>query len=506
VLFDELTRTTFRHSTTIASSSRLYFRSLRLASKRCPTFTRSVSSSTAIPYTFFSAHHIHRHDTTIRSPAGSIASLLGTTRKGKGKEDAPWDSVADVAVGGSGGGGVEPRTRTHATSSLYHLPGFPDLDLPPPPAPTSDRSLYKEIPPLTFKRRIGVYSQLAKHNLTVLVTLTSTTGLALSPLPLDLPLLLCLTTGVYLTSAAANTFNQILESPLDAQMPRTRGRPLCVRAVSNFHAAVFGIGCAIVGGSLLYWGCNPTTAALGLGNIILYAAIYTPMKRLSILNTWVGAVVGAIPPVMGWTATGGPIWPTSTDAIQWFAPPDWVMKLCGLEGSNAVETITNAPPSPLVPLVLFTLMFSWQFPHFNALSHLIRSSYALSSYRMLSVLSPRKNAMVSLRHSLLLIPLCSILAPLTGAVGWSFALTSAIPNVILARRAIAFARTINDKTARRLFWASLWHLPVVMGLMMVHKRDAVWGSWKWWRGILGLRDEEEEQQAVMLVMEDESNV
>ncbi len=292
-------------------------------------------------------------------------------------------------------------------------------------------------------------------------------------------------------------------------MPRTRGRPLVIRAVSNFHAAIFGIGCAVVGGSLLYWGCNPTTAALGIGNMILYAAIYTPMKRLSILNTWIGAVVGAIPPVMGWTATGGPIWPTATTPIQWFPPPNWVMNLFGMGGGSstqAMETITNAPPNPLVPLVLFLLMFSWQFPHFNALSHLIRSSYAVSSYRMLSVISPRKNAMVSLRHSLLLIPLCSIFAPLTGAVGWSFALTSLIPNAIFARRAVAFARTINDKTARKLFWASLWQLPVVMGLMMVHKRDAVWGSWNWWKGVFGFRDEEEEVEALMVIMEDESNV
>jgi len=332
--------------------------------------------------------------------------------------------------------------------------------------------------------------------LTVLVTLSSTAGLALSPLPLSIPLLLALTSGTYLTSAAANTFNQILESPLDAQMPRTRGRPLAARAISNVHAAVFGVGCAIVGGSILYWGCNPTTAALGLGNLVLYAAIYTPMKRISILNTWIGAVVGAIPPVMGWTATGGAIWPTTSQPIQWFAPPEWLSSFIGLDTSTAVDAATLAagtatPPNPLVPLTLFLLLFSWQFPHFNSLSHLIRSSYAVSSYRMLSVLSPKRNAMVSLRHSLLLLPVVSILAPLSGAVGWSFALTSLVPNGVMAARALKFARNINDKTARRLFWASLWHLPVVLGLMMLHKRDAVWGDLNWWKSLVGWKDEDE---------------
>ncbi|KAL7419863.1 ATP-binding cassette permease mdl1 [Cryptotrichosporon argae] len=363
------------------------------------------------------------------------------------------------------------RTVAHAQSAPATFPLVPlDLPAPPPPSFTS----YKPVPPLTPRRLVSIYSALSKRNLSILMTLTATTGLALSPLPLSLSLLLSLTAGSFLTSAAANTFNQILEFPLDAQTPRTRVRPLVARRVSPFHAAVFGAVCAVVGGAVLWFGCNPTTAALGIGNLLLYAAVYTPMKRFSVWNTWVGAVVGAITPLMGWTATGGALWPTAAQPLVLHWP-----------GADLDSALTGAP-NPLTPLTLFALLFSWQFPHFNALSHMIRPYYALSGYPMLSVLAPRLNALVSLRHALLLVPICSALAPLSGSVDWSFAATSALPNAVFARAAWQFWRNTNEATAKRVFFISLWYLPAVLGLMLVHKN--VRG---WLRG-----REEEEGQAV----------
>ena len=256
----------------------------------------------------------------------------------------------------------------------------------------------------------------------------------------------------------ANTFNQILEAPLDAQTPRTRARPLVTRRISPFHAAVFGTVCTVVGGIILYLGCNATTAVLGIGNLILYAAIYTPMKKFTVANTWVGAVVGAITPLMGWTATGGTLYPAFDQPVLLHWP-----------GLHLPEL-----PNPLTPLCLFLLLFSWQFPHFNALSHLIRGSYAVSGYPMLSVLSPRLNALVSLRHAVLLVPFTAILAPLSGSVDWSFAITSAAPNAVFVQSAWVFWRQITEANARRLFWVSLWYLPVVLGLMMIHKNVAAW--------------------------------
>lgn len=352
------------------------------------------------------------------------------------------------------------RVSTVYDAASVSPPTFPDLNLDIPISPTATLDTYRPNPPLTLKRLIGLYSQLSKRNLSILMTLTATTGLALSPLPTDIPLLLSLTIGTYLTSAAANTFNQILEAPLDAQTPRTRVRPLVMRRISPFHAAMFGVVCTILGGTILFFGTNPTTAALGIGNLILYAAIYSPMKRFTVANTWVGAVVGGITPLMGWTATGGSLWPTSTQPLELHSP--------------SLSLPDGTLPNPLTAYTLFLLLFSWQFPHFNALSHLIRSSYALSGYPMLSVLSPRLNALVSLRHAVLLVPFTAALAPMSGSVDWSFALTSAAPNAIFVHSAWSFYKTTTELAAKRLFFVSLWYLPAVLGLMMVHKSLAGW--------------------------------
>ena len=337
--------------------------------------------------------------------------------------------------------------------------GFPPLAIPAPSSSSVMLDTYKAVPPMTLRRRIGIYSQLSKRNLSILMVLTATTGLALSPLPLSVPLLISLSIGTFLTSAAANTFNQILEAPLDAQTPRTRVRPLVTRRVSSFHATMFGAVSMLLGGAILYLGCNPTTAALGIGNLVLYAAIYTPMKRFSVVNTWVGALVGAVTPLMGWTAAGGSLWPTGEQPLELHTP-----------GSTA----STDTPNPLTPFTLAALLFSWQFPHFNSLSHLIRQSYAVSGYPMLSVLSPRLNALVSLRHTILLIPITAVVGPLSGSVDWSFAATSAIPNGIFAQAAWIFYRQVNEASAKRLFFVSLWYLPVILGLMIAHNKGRAW--------------------------------
>jgi protoheme IX farnesyltransferase len=197
------------------------------------------------------------------------------------------------------------------------------------------------------------------------------------------------------------------------------------------------------------------------------------MKRFSVINTWVGAVVGGVTPLMGWTATGGSLWPTSEQPLVLNWPSSTSHEQAPIP-SSSIETIDHdsngftSSPNPLTPTTLFLLLFSWQFPHFNSLSHLIRANYAVSGYPMLSVLSPRLNALVSLRHSVLLIPITAIMAPLSGSVDWSFALTSTIPNIYFTREAVKFWKVQSDANARRLFFVSLWYLPVVLGLMMAH--------------------------------------
>ena len=107
--------------------------------------------------------------------------------------------------------------------------------------------------------------------------------------------------GTGLTSASATTINQFLEIPFDSQMKRTQNRPLVLGRISSLHSCGFAAVTGVAGLTLLSY-ANPLTAALGATNLLLYSFIYTPMKRAHIANTWVGAIVGAIPPVMGYTA------------------------------------------------------------------------------------------------------------------------------------------------------------------------------------------------------------
>lgn len=337
---------------------------------------------------------------------------------------------------------------------------------PPPMALTP----YRPVQVLTLKRLLGVYVQLSKSRLTVLVVLTAMSSVALSPLPTSVPVLLATALGTALCSASANTLNQIQEVPFDAQMARTRNRPLVRHAISPLHAAGFALVTG-VSGPMILWTCtNATTALLGAGTIMLYAGVYTYLKRRSVVNTWVGAVVGALPPLMGWTACQGHLLPSDSYPVHFFLPSF----LLPSEIASLPAELAN---NPLAPLALFIVLFSWQFPHFNSLSHLVRSSYAQAGYHMLSVSNPALNTVVALRHALLLIPVCSILIPLSGLTTWMFAVTSFLPNTICARYAWAFWRRGGEKEARKLWYACLWQLPVIMGLMMVHKNGLEWVSW-----------------------------
>ena len=346
----------------------------------------------------------------------------------------------------------------------------PDLTLNPTTAsPPVSLAAYRHSPALTARALPRLYAQLSKSQLTFLVVLTSMAGVAISPLPTSVPTLLATAVGTALCSASANTLNQLQEVPFDAQMVRTRMRPLVRKAISPLHAAGFAVATGTLGPILLYTMANPTTAALGLANIALYAGAYTWMKRRTMWNTWTGAVVGAIPPLMGWTACGGKLLPSATYTPEYFLPSF-------LSGST-ISIDPSLIDNPLGPLALFMLLFSWQFPHFNALSHLYRGSYAQAGYKMLSVLSPAKNALVSLRHAIILIPTCSILFPLFGLTTWTFAATSLIPGSVLLRAAWRMWRTGSERDARSLFQHSLWHLPAILGLMMIHKNGVDWGEW-----------------------------
>ena len=382
----------------------------------------------------------------------------------------------------------------HASLAQPEFLPLSTVKYPPPSIPLT---AYKPIPLSTLSTRLKIYSELSKARLTILVVLTAMSGVALSPLPASIPVLLSTALGTTLCSASANTWNQISEVVYDAQMPRTRLRPLVRRAITPLHAACFGAATG-VGGVALLWTCvNPVTAALGLGNIVLYSGVYTYMKRRTIANTWVGAVVGAVPPVMGWTACGGSLLPTpGSPAFPLFLPSFLTPYLDSLQSTlPSLSLFTSYDPaimsaSLLPPLALAAIHFSWQFPHFNALAYSVRSAYARSGYAMLAALDATKNAKVAWRHSVGLLGMCSVLVPLSGLTGWGFVPWGVAVSTILVRASWRFWQALRrpeqsaaqggvsaDKAARVLWQNSLWYLPVLLVMIMAHKSGLEWGQW-----------------------------
>eukprot|EP00842_Homolaphlyctis_polyrhiza_P004763 jgi/Hompol1/5288/HPOL_002649-RA len=255
-------------------------------------------------------------------------------------------------------------------------------------------------------------------------------GYAMAPGATSVVTLLSTMVGTGLCVASANAINQWTEAPYDAQMARTRTRVLVRHALSPAHAFLAGALAGVGGVGILAAAVGPLAAALGGINILIYTCIYTPMKRTSIANTWAGAVVGAIPPMIGWAAcTGG------------LEPGAWI---------------------------LAGILYAWQFPHFNALSWNLRPDYSKAGYRMMSVTDPALNSRVSLRYALALFPL-SYAACYWDLTSWWFLIDSSLVNGYMAWCAYVFWRRSNDKSARTLFFSSLYlydysHCPRIVEL------------------------------------------
>ncbi|XP_011329271.1 protoheme IX farnesyltransferase, mitochondrial isoform X2 [Ooceraea biroi] len=230
------------------------------------------------------------------------------------------------------------------------------------------------------------YLKLSKIKLTSLVVATTMAGYALAPGALDIYTLAMCSVGTGLVSATANTINQFFEVPFDAQMSRTKNRVLVRGRLTPVHAVGFAAISGILGLSILYHEVNGITAALGAANVVLYTLIYTPMKRISIGNTWIGSIVGAIPPLMGWTGCTG-------DALTLGA---WILP---------------------------GILYAWQFPHFNALSWNLRPDYSRAGYRMMAVTNPDLCRRTTVRYTAVLMALC-YLAPVVDVTHTWFALAS----------------------------------------------------------------------------------
>ncbi|EME48961.1 hypothetical protein DOTSEDRAFT_40212 [Dothistroma septosporum NZE10] len=367
-----------------------------------------------------------------------------------------------------------------------------ELDAPLPPDASSTLSQDAAAAPAKSLRRIlSTYLALSKPRLAFLIVLTSTASYSIYPVPAllstsvtDAPslsalTLLFLTSGTFSCIASANALNMLLETEHDAKMSRTRNRPLVRGLLSRRAAILFAIATGIFGTGLLWNGVNPTTALLGAGNIVLYGFAYTFSKRIHPVNTWIGAIVGAIPPLMGWCAA----------ASQY---------------STTVASLSN--PSTIVAEakeLLFTeqaaggwliaaLLFAWQFPHFFALSYGVRHEYANAGYKMLTSSNIAMASRVSLRYSFVMFPICIGLSYYQ-VTDPAFIATSSIINGWMLKEAVRMWRFNAERgSARALFWASVWHLPIVLVLAMVQKKD-LWS--RAWSGVFGepaIEDEWEE--------------
>lgn len=236
--------------------------------------------------------------------------------------------------------------------------------------------------------------------------------------------------GTALLSASANAINQLLESPYDAQMKRTASRLLVVQRFTPLRAGTFALLSGCTGALTLWFGCSWCPALLGLLNLLLYVGVYTPLKRHHIFCTWAGAIVGAVPPLMGYA---------------------------------------SASALTLPAFVISAIVYCWQFPHFNGLSWNLRGEYTRAGYRVMCVVNERLCKTSSLRNTFALTPICSLAAPLTGLTSWAFAVDSLPLNLYFAYLALQFYRNADAKSARALFMYSLLYLPLIFVVMYLSR-------------------------------------
>jgi protoheme IX farnesyltransferase len=289
-------------------------------------------------------------------------------------------------------------------------------------------------PPLALSRVAPRdWLELTKPRITAMVVFTTLVGFVTSSQgPVDLDGLLAALLGTALVASGAAVLNQVLERDTDALMWRTRERPLPAGRVSLVEASLFGAALSALGLGLLLWRSGPLAAGVAAFTLASYLGIYTPLKRRTPFATLVGAVPGALPPVIGWAAARG-----SLEGGAWF---------------------------------LFAILFLWQVPHFLAIAWLYRDDYARAGFPMLPVLDREGSftARQAVVHSLalLLVSLGATASGLGGAwyLGGAFAL-----GVVLTLFAVRLVSARDLAAARGLFLASVIYLPVLCSLLLVSR-------------------------------------
>lgn len=267
--------------------------------------------------------------------------------------------------------------------------------------------------------------ELTKPRITFLVAVTAAMGFVVaSGSRIDWLPLAVTVVGTALVAAGASAFNHHGERFTDALMERTRNRPLPAGRMQPNTAIAVGVSGGALGIVLLGWLANPLAALLGLVALVSYVWVYTPLKRLSPVSTLVGAVPGALPPMMGWAAARGEL-----------DPGAWA---------------------------LFGILFFWQLPHFMAIAWLCREDYARAGLQMVPVIAPdaRSPGRQSVVYAVVLV-VVSGLPTWLGIAGVAYLATGLLLSLGLLVSAVQFARAANERAAKRLLLASVVYLPAL---------------------------------------------
>ncbi|MBI1722429.1 MAG: protoheme IX farnesyltransferase [Gemmatimonadetes bacterium] len=282
------------------------------------------------------------------------------------------------------------------------------------------------------RARLADFLALTKPRITLLVVLTTSVGfLAAAGSSADLVLLVHTLAGTALVAAAASALNQVAEREADAEMRRTARRPLPAGRLATGEAAVFGAALALSGALYLAAAVNPLASALAVLTAASYLLLYTPLKKVTSLATVVGAVPGAMPPMIGWAAARGTL---------------------GVEA-----------------WILFAIVFFWQMPHFLAIAAIYRHDYQRAGFRVLPVVDPAgaSTGRQSALYGLALIPI-SLLPSFVGLAGPGYffaALLLGIGFVLLSVRLALDPSSLGK--ARSLFRFSLIYLPLLWTALLV---------------------------------------
>ncbi len=247
--------------------------------------------------------------------------------------------------------------------------------------------------------------------------------------------------GIALVTAGSSVLNQALERRTDLRMPRTASRPMAQRRVGLLHGLALGFVLVCGGSVYLAWATNPITGMLTLLTAVGYVAIYTPLKRITTLNTFIGAFPGALPPLIGWTAVRG--------IIEWPA------------------------------VALFAILFVWQFPHFMAIGWLYREDYSRAGLRVTATQEPaswaaRSSAIQALFYAILMIPV-SLWLTWLHITGMAYAVAATVLGIGYLVATIRFMRITrnpddpeNRALARNLLKVSVIYLPLLLLAMMLN--------------------------------------